>query len=138
MKKSQEIKNPNSGEFILEHLKKWGSDVKQPHEFTFWLYFPDEVFVKRAGQKAEKAGFEVEISQPMGGKDDPGWLCLLFCPHIPDEDLLNGISEFCMQLAKDFDGKFDGWESRLELPEGISTEDFLQKNDLSEIKNFPI
>ena len=134
---NDEILNPNSGEFILEYLNRWGSDIRRKHEFTFWLYFPTEKDARNAGKKAKEAGFEVEISPPLGGEKDPGWLCLLYAPHIPDEDLLDGISEFCMRLAERFRGKFDGWETRLELPEGMTPDDFLQMNGLSEIEDFP-
>ncbi len=103
----EEIK-PNSGEFILEQLKQMGSDIKLTHEFSFWLYFPEEDLANRAGEKAEKAGFQVDISPPLKDFKNSQWLCLLYCPHIPDEELLDGISDFCYKLADEFGGKYDG------------------------------
>jgi len=128
----KEIK-PNSGEFILEQLQQMGSNIKQTHEFTFWLYFPEEDLAKLAGAKAEKAGFQVDISPPLEDFKDAQWLCLLYCPHIPDEELLDGISDFCYELAHEFGGKFDGWETRLELPEGVTPDNYIKTKGYKEI-----
>ena len=109
--------NPNSGAFILEHLERSGSHLDRKHEVSFWLYFPTEESARQAASRAQSAGLTPEVSPPLKDSTDPKWLCLLYCPHIPDEGLLDGISEFCNQLASEFHGKFDGWEARLELDE---------------------
>ena len=117
MSSDDKIFKPYSGEFILEHLQRFGSDINQGHEFTFWLYFPTEELAQQAGQRAEEAGFKADILPPLEKFPNSGWLCLLFLPHVPDEKLLDGITEFCLKLAKDFNGKYDGWETKMELPE---------------------
>ncbi|NOX87097.1 MAG: ribonuclease E inhibitor RraB [Chlorobi bacterium] len=133
MNKDHDNINPNSGEFILEGLKQLGSDIKQTHEFTFWLYFPEKELAKQAREKAERAGFQVDISPPLKNIKDSQWLCLLFCPHIPDKELLDGISDFCYKLADEYRGKYDGWETRLEIPEGILSDDFIKSKGLARI-----
>ena len=129
--------NPYSGEFVLDFLKKWGSDINRKHEFTFWLYFPDEKQARKAGKKAETSGFKAEISPPLEGMKKPEWLCLLYCPHIPDEELMDGIAGYCMELANEFNGKYDGWETMMELPEGMTTDEFLEINDIREVDDYP-
>jgi hypothetical protein len=119
MVENTEPTNPNSGKFILEQLQRCGSVVTRTHEVTFWLYFPTRKLAEQAGQRAEEAGLKPEISPPLKDVSDPKWLCLLYCPHIPDESILDGISDFCEELAADFDGKFDGWEAGLELEPGV-------------------
>ena len=84
MSNDDKIIEPYSGEFILKHLQKFGSDTDEKHEFTFWLYFPTEEHARKAGQRAEKAGFEADVSPPLEKFPDSGWLCLLFLPHVPD------------------------------------------------------
>ena len=110
--------NPNSGAFILEQLQKSGSHLDRKHEVSFWLYFPTEEPARQAARCAQSAGLKPEVSPPLKDSSDSKWLCLLYCPHIPDEGLLDGISAFCNRLASEFHGKFDGWESSLELDEG--------------------
>jgi len=132
------ITDPNPGDLIIKQLKKWGSDVTQTHKFTFWLYFPEEQLAKYASLKAENAGFEVETSPLLKDEKSLAWLCLLYCPHVPDEELLAGIVRFCIKLAEEFDGKFDGWETRLELPEGTIPEGLPGFNDWKKIEDLPV
>lgn len=102
--------NPHSGSFILNHLQKWGSDVSVKHEFTFWIYFPTKAQCRRGAQRARACGLGADINRSASGKD---WLCLISCPHIPDEAILDGVIDFCVQLAAAEGGTFDGWESPL-------------------------
>ena len=109
--------NPNSGATILEQLQRVGSHLDRKHEVSFWLYFPSESLAQQAAQQAKQAGLKPEVSPPLKDGSDK-WLCLLYCPHVPDEAILDGISQFCTQLASTFHGDFDGWEASLELDEG--------------------
>ena len=116
-KKIPEI-NPYSGKFILEQIQRFGSDVNRKHEISFWLYFPNKDSAQQAARRAKSAGLKPEVSPPLKKSRDSKWLCLLYCPHVPDEVLLDGISQFCTQLASEFNGMYDGWESSLELKDG--------------------
>jgi len=107
--------NPHSGEFILEQLRRFGSDVNHKHEVSFWLYFPSEDLAQQAGTRAEVARLKPEVSPPLKDSRDSQWLCLLYCRHVPDKSLLDGISQFCTDLAFEFNGRYDGWEASLEL-----------------------
>ena len=118
MNKDMEIVNPNSGTSILEQLQRFGSDVNRKHEVSFWLYFHSEESARQAAHCAEATGLKPEVTPPLKDSSDSKWLCLLYCPHVPDESLLDGIGQFCTKLASDFNGTFDGWETRLELEEG--------------------
>ena len=106
--------NPNSGAFILEQLQRFGSDVDRKHEVSFWLYFRSEASARKAAQRAQSSGLKPAVSPPLRDSPDPKWLCLLYCPHVPDESLLDGVSRFCAELAVEFNGEFDGWEASLE------------------------
>lgn len=110
--------NPYSGNFILQQLQRFGSNLNRKHEISFWLYFPKKNLATQAAHRAKKAGLKTKVSPPLKNSPCSKWLCLLFCPHIPDEKLLDGISEFCTQLASDLNGEYDGWESKLEPEEG--------------------
>ncbi|MBL7993958.1 ribonuclease E inhibitor RraB [bacterium] len=49
----------------------------------------------------------------IGPSVDDQWLCLLACPQVPDEALIDGVIQFCIDLASNLGGEFDGWESPL-------------------------
>ncbi len=115
-KDTREI-NPYSGAYILEQLQRFGSDMDRKHEVSFWLYFSDAPSAQQAACRGKSAGLQAEGSPPLKDDDDSQWLCLFCCPHIPDESLLDGISNFCMELASELGGKYDGWEASLEIGE---------------------
>ena len=118
MSNNDKIFELNSGKYVLDQLERFGSDIKQSHEFTFCLYFPTEKLAQKAAHHAEKSGFKTEVSPPLKKFPDSGWLCLLICPHIPDEEILDGIAGFCTKLTNELNGKFDGRETKMELPAG--------------------
>ncbi len=118
MSEDHETNNPNAGSFILEQLRESGSNLDEKHEVTFWIYFPSKLQADEAARRADEAGLHPEVSESTSDDAEQKWLCLLHCAHIPDESILDGIDAFCTQLAEDFNGKFDGWEARLELEEG--------------------
>jgi regulator of RNase E activity RraB len=103
--------HPHSGSFLIGQLKRFGSNLDSKHEITFWLYFPSEEGAQLAGQKAVKTGLSVDITE----SEKSQWLCLINCPHVPDEALIDAIMQFCMALASEFGGQFDGWESPLHI-----------------------
>jgi hypothetical protein len=106
-----------TGKFILEHLRRFGSNLNRKHQISFWMYFPEEQLAHDAASRAKSTGLEVEVSPPIKEDKDCDWLCLLYYPHIPDEILLEQVSQFCVELTSQFSGKFDGWEASLELEE---------------------
>lgn len=110
--------NPNSGELILEQLQRFGSNMNRKHEVSFWLYFDTEDAARQAAERAAQAGLKPHVSPPLPDSSRKDWLCLLYCPHVPDEALLDGIAQFCTELAAEFNGEFDGWEASLELEPG--------------------
>ena len=132
------VNDLSSGDFILRHLQKYGSNLSVTHDLTYWLYFPKKSLANKAAKRATLAGLKPEILPPLEKMENPRWLCLLHCPHKPDENILDGIMEFCIKLASDFDGFFDGWESRLELPDGewpeiLKNLDFNKSIDLDKL-----
>jgi len=60
MNEDMEVTSPNSGEFILEQLQRFGSDVNRKHEVSFWLYFPSEDLAQQAARRAESTGLKTE------------------------------------------------------------------------------
>ena len=117
MSKDAPESKPFSGAFILEQLQRFGSNMNRKHEVSFWLYFPNELSAQQAARRGKSAGLQAEVSPPLKDYNNSQWLCLFYCPHVPDESLLDGISGFCMDLALEFGGKYVGWEASLEIGE---------------------
>lgn len=109
------IKDLSTGKIIIDQLRRFGSDLSCKHEISFWLYFPSNKLANRAAQYAKESGLEPYIYGPPANSQLTKWLCLIYCKHIPDESLLDEVTKFCINLASEFNGEFDGWESRLEL-----------------------
>ncbi len=101
--------HPYSGESVIQQLKRFGSNLDEKHEMSFWLYFPEEKTARRAADRAKKTGLSTEVVRSV----DNRWLCLILCPHAPDEALIDAVMEFSIGLASEFGGEFDGWESSL-------------------------
>jgi len=109
------IKNLSSGKIIIDQLRRFGSDLSCKHEISFWLYFPSKNLADRAAHYAGESGLEPYVYPPQENSPDTNCLCLIYCKHIPDESLLDEATKFCINLASEFNGELDGWESRLEL-----------------------
>ncbi|MDA0989395.1 MAG: ribonuclease E inhibitor RraB [Verrucomicrobia bacterium] len=104
--------DPNSGEFIVDWLRQTGSDIEREHEFFFYVYFPSESLARAAGERITSTGLAVTIDASPQNNE---WLCLVVCPQTPDESKLNSMVAFLKALSTEYFGKFDGWESSLEM-----------------------
>jgi len=127
MQNLPDIPNPTSGQVILDQLQRFGSDLTRTHDVSFWLYFPSEEAARQAAREAEYTGLSAEVTPPIPDSSNSMWLCLLHCPHIPDESILDGICRLCDQLVAQFHREFDGWESRLELPPGTDSSEIIEE-----------
>ena len=93
---------------VLTQLREQGSDTSKPHGFDFYLYLPTETAAKQAGQRLTNSNYQVEIRPAAKGSD---WLCLAKTMLTPDTAPLSEIGKVFTQLAQEFHGDFDGWES---------------------------
>lgn len=115
--------DPNSGEFIKQQLEMLGSDINRTHDVSFWLYFENQRKARLALSRGRSAGLDGEVAKAAVPGREVRWLCLLVCQHIPDEHILDRVSEFCADLARNIGGHFDGWEAKLELTQNHAPED---------------
>ena len=92
---------------VLTQLRRDGSDTSKPHGFDFYLYFPTETTARQASQRLAKE-YRVDVRPAAKG---PTWLCLAKTTLTPDTAPLAEIGSLFSQLAQEFRGEFDGWES---------------------------
>jgi len=93
---------------VLTQLWRDGSDTSKPHGFDFYLYLPTEAAARQAGERLKKSEYRVEIRPGARGTN---WLCLSKRTLTPDTAPLAEIGSIFTQLAREFQGEFDGWES---------------------------
>jgi len=93
---------------VLTQLRQMGSDTSKPRGFDFYLYLPTEAAARQAGQRLTNTNYQVEIRPAAKGDD---WLCLAKTTLTPDTAPLSEIGKLFTQLAVEFHGDFDGWES---------------------------
>jgi len=95
---------------VLAQLRRDGSDTSKPHGFDFYLYLPTEPAARRAGERLKTNDYRVEIRRAATGTN---WLCLAKTTLAPDTAPLAEIGTLFTQLAREFQGDFDGWESEV-------------------------
>ncbi|HEY4613210.1 MAG TPA: ribonuclease E inhibitor RraB [Bacteroidota bacterium] len=93
---------------VLGLLTKMGSDTNEPHEMSFWMYFPAEERAYKAAAELSKQGFKVDVSPPHNGHD--AWLCLAFMQLVPRFSTIEKYRKRLTALAERHGGEFDGWE----------------------------
>jgi hypothetical protein len=93
---------------VLQQLRESGLDVKQPHEFDFYLYLPTELAAKQAAVKLSEREITTQVRPAAKGDD---WLCLATIIIAPETPALSEIGDLFEQLAAELEGEFDGWEA---------------------------
>ncbi len=94
-------------EEVIEDLTKNGSDLSQPHDFDFFLYFETREIAEQVKEELNRANYVSEVK--LSG-DGNGWLCLAKRSFIPTTEDLNITGNLLVTIAEDFNGEFDGWE----------------------------
>lgn len=84
----------------------------------FYIYFPSQQKAEAAEAELYKdffgkeASFEVEVIEPLEGRKE--WLCLAAKEIFPNASTLSSIRRRLENLARKYDGFYDGWE--MEIP----------------------
>jgi hypothetical protein len=93
-------------EATLAELGKAGSNLAQPHEIEFFLYFPTQRAADDAGTQLRGEGFSVEVTP---GEDTEDWLCLATRTLRPTIDELQRLRRYLNAVAGSREGAYDGW-----------------------------
>jgi hypothetical protein len=93
---------------VLNQLRREHSDTSKPHGFDFYFYFPTKTAARQAGQRLTQSGYRVEVQPAAQGTS---WLCLAKTTLTPDTAPLTEMGTLFSQLAQEFHGEFDGWET---------------------------
>ena len=100
---------PSDRDAIRELLKY--SRAQAPHLISHFLYFSVRASADKAATKLRSGGFSTE--QRMGG-DGINWLVLAQHRIVPTESSVGAARRFLEEVARDYDGEYDGWEAETE------------------------
>ena len=103
---------------ILAALTRAGSDVRQPHEIEFFLFFPTEAAAEGVAARLRADGFVTRVSLDADG---PEWLCLATRLLRPDLGELGLLRTRLSALASEAGGAYDGWGATVVEPQEKGT-----------------
>ncbi|MBK9692742.1 MAG: ribonuclease E inhibitor RraB [Gemmatimonadetes bacterium] len=98
----------------LEELARAGSDLGQPHEMEFFLYFPEEAAAHAAAAALRARGFAARVERE---PEDPDWLCLATRQLVPSLAALQALRLEFTALTEARGGAYDGWGATV-VPRG--------------------
>ncbi len=97
-------------EALLAMLEVGGSDLSQPHEIEFFLYFPFQLAARCAARILERAGFKIEVTHEEEWAWHK-WFCLATKTMVPEASALKRIRRRLSAIAALGLGKYDGWQT---------------------------
>jgi hypothetical protein len=103
---------------ILAALTRAGSDLRQPHELEFFLYFPTETAAASVASSLQADGFVTRVSRDETGGE---WLCLATRQMRPSLSELGLLRTRLSALASAAGGAYDGWGATVVAPQEQGT-----------------
>ena len=107
-------------EDVMKVLQGTPLDLSKPVPLSFFLYLPDEATARRIGEELVAEGYEVDVDE--SAEEDGRWLCWSDLALVPTTEALEPIGARFLNLAKDNNGEFDGWETNPYKIEGGITD----------------
>jgi regulator of RNase E activity RraB len=96
---------------VIKNMRLWNSDIESEREVAFYFYFPEEYQAHHAAAKLINLQFETVVSYSEYGDH---WLCLATKSMAVSTERLSDLRNWMVELAKKYDGKYDGWETAIE------------------------
>ena len=96
---------------VLQQLEEQGDQSYIPRKVNYWLYFADATDREAAAKAVLAHGFELEDKTSA----KPPFGLLLAKVSKADEETIYAETELLRQIALQYDGDFDGWETQVIL-----------------------
>ncbi len=94
---------------VQEALEGAGIALDEAVNLAFWLYLPDQKSALSAQPRIMELGLKCHI-QP-DDLDPSIWLCYSAKEMLPTQEELSSIGELMLDIAAQYEGDFDGWET---------------------------
>ncbi|MFC1745787.1 DUF695 domain-containing protein [Candidatus Riflebacteria bacterium] len=97
---------------LLETLQENGDALTRARRIDHWLYFATEDGRAKFEEEITTRDFKVE-GQPESDKEDFPFGLQIYHSIVPDYQAINAITIDLIDLAKNHDGNYDGWETEV-------------------------
>jgi len=108
----------DSDEGVLQQLRADGSDLTKKTDIVNYLYIPSLKDAKHIAEHLSRAGYEVEVREPLGrrpdGEIESRYSLLIHITEVPSIDNIRRIRHLLDKLAQRFNGDYDGWEAQVQ------------------------
>lgn len=98
---------------ILLYLQEQGDQPFIPRLISYWLYFSTKEDSDAFSVVAAENAFEVVLQEKLENQADKSYKLVLAKVDTADEDTINETTISLMQLAEQYKGEFDGWETQV-------------------------
>ncbi len=96
---------------VLRKLKEYGDKHTKPRKVDHWFYFQNDMDVQKFVTRVEQRGFAVEASETLPIKTDYPIQVNISRMDNVNEDYINQLTDSLLQLARECNGYYDGWET---------------------------
>jgi regulator of RNase E activity RraB len=114
-----DVLHPSAGELqtlknrpVCDLLESQGDDLTQPRPILHWAYFSTENALSAFVERARTLGFELDGTSAVQESDGR---CGARLTHIdiPSRGRIDEITVRLLNLATEFGGEYDGWETQI-------------------------
>lgn len=95
---------------LINELKEAGDDITKERRVDHWMYFRNKEDLDRFTEDIIKLNFKVEFSGRKGVAKFP-YSLQFYKYNKADIDTINPITSSLQEMAKNYNAKYDGWET---------------------------
>ncbi|OJJ22173.1 hypothetical protein BKI52_09040 [marine bacterium AO1-C] len=107
---SDEIRNYMSDRDVVMQLEKHGDNLESPRRVDHWVYFKNMDDLGRFSAEVAKLGFQTEGINETNTGEHPYQLGV-WREDAVELDSIYGVTSELRELAQQFNGAYDGWET---------------------------
>ncbi|WP_347156863.1 DUF695 domain-containing protein [Pontibacter chitinilyticus] len=96
---------------LLQELEEQGDQAFVPRNITHFLYFKTAADRQAMIQAADRQGYTLESEEEAPEEEEYTYKLLLMRPDKADDETINVITLELLNLARQFNGEYDGWEA---------------------------
>lgn len=107
---NEEIKNQISNLRLIKELKEAGDNLTKTRRVDHWIYFRNKEDLGHFSEAIIKLNFKIEFSGRKGVAKFP-YSLQFYKNNKVDIDTMNAITSSLQEMSKNYDAKYDGWET---------------------------
>jgi Regulator of ribonuclease activity B len=103
---------------VIDALRKAGSNLSRRTEITYYLYVPAERDAREAAALLKKHNLAATVEKPLGVLEDgsvsDAWGVITVTNDVPSLETVRTAGALFEDLARKYDGQYDGWEAAVQ------------------------